>query len=65
MSLFNGCGVALVTPFDKNGNVDFETLDCLLTHVTRRSERAVRVRNYGRTEHNDKRRTRGGDFRLR
>ncbi len=33
MSLFNGCGVALVTPFDKNGNVDFETLDRLLTHV--------------------------------
>ncbi len=33
MSLFKGCGVALVTPFDKNGNVNFEALDELLTHV--------------------------------
>ncbi|MCI8413552.1 MAG: 4-hydroxy-tetrahydrodipicolinate synthase [Clostridia bacterium] len=33
MSLFNGCGVALVTPFDKEGNVSFEALDSLLSHV--------------------------------
>ncbi len=33
MSLFSGVGVALVTPFDANGNVNFEALDQLLTHV--------------------------------
>lgn len=33
MSLFNGCGVALVTPFDNNGNVNFEALEALLSHV--------------------------------
>lgn len=33
MSLFKGCGVALVTPFDKNGNLNQDALDALLTHV--------------------------------
>lgn len=30
MELFRGSGVALVTPFDKNGNVDYETLKKLI-----------------------------------
>lgn len=30
-----GVGVALVTPFDKKGNVDFEALDRLVDHVTK------------------------------
>ena len=33
MALFNGAGVALVTPFDSNGGVNFSALDALLTHV--------------------------------
>lgn len=33
MSLFKGVGVALVTPFAKNGKVDLNVLDKLLTHV--------------------------------
>lgn len=33
MALFEGCGVALVTPFDKNGKVDLSVLDKLLDHV--------------------------------
>lgn len=33
MSVFKGCGVALVTPFGKDGKVEFEALDKLLNHV--------------------------------
>jgi len=32
-SLFRGTGVALVTPFTKNGNVDFKSLTKLVEHV--------------------------------
>lgn len=33
MAIFRGVGVALVTPFDQNGNVNYKALDALLTHV--------------------------------
>lgn len=33
MELFEGCGVALVTPFTKSGKVNFEAFDKLLDHV--------------------------------
>jgi 4-hydroxy-tetrahydrodipicolinate synthase len=33
MHLFSGTGVALVTPFDTNGQVDFEALDRIVEHV--------------------------------
>ena len=33
MTLFDGCGVALVTPFGSDGNVNFEALEKLLEHV--------------------------------
>lgn len=33
MALFRGAGVALVTPFDKDGNIDYDILDTLLEHV--------------------------------
>lgn len=34
MALFEGCGVALVTPFDELGKVNFGALEKLLCHVT-------------------------------
>ncbi|TAL63124.1 MAG: 4-hydroxy-tetrahydrodipicolinate synthase [Bacteroidetes bacterium] len=33
MNKFRGTGVALVTPFDKNGNVDFHSLENVINHV--------------------------------
>ncbi|RYD53331.1 MAG: 4-hydroxy-tetrahydrodipicolinate synthase [Sphingobacteriales bacterium] len=33
MHLFSGTGVALITPFDTNGQVDFEALDRVVEHV--------------------------------
>ncbi|MBC7416959.1 MAG: dihydrodipicolinate synthase family protein, partial [Pedobacter sp.] len=33
MNKFSGSGVALVTPFDKNGAVDFDALKKLVNHV--------------------------------
>jgi 4-hydroxy-tetrahydrodipicolinate synthase len=33
MKLFKGTGVALVTPFHKNGNIDFESLNKTVDHV--------------------------------
>ncbi|MET4081411.1 4-hydroxy-tetrahydrodipicolinate synthase [Pedobacter sp. UYP30] len=33
MNKFNGSGVALVTPFDKNGAVDFDALKKIVNHV--------------------------------
>ena len=33
MTLFDGCGVALVTPFGSDGNVNFDALEKLLEHV--------------------------------
>ena len=33
MNAFKGTGVALVTPFLENQQVDFQSLECLINHV--------------------------------
>lgn len=36
MKTLHGTGVALVTPFDESGNIDFASLKRLLVHVSKR-----------------------------
>ena len=33
MAIFNGCGAAMVTPFGKDGNIDYSVLERYIEHL--------------------------------